>query len=77
MKKLMATSLLTLATAVTLLACETVEIGAATRAEADTATELTATELNPTKRSESLLDHDGKVDCTSQVFTADSKALCK
>ena len=73
MKSMMATPFLILAVALFLSACETVE----TREDADSATTLTETELNPTKRAESLLDHDGKVDCTSQVFTAGSKALCK
>ena len=54
-------------------ACVTVE----TTDEVDTITSLTETETNPAKPVERLLDHDEKIDCTSQVFSAGSKPLCK
>lgn len=54
-------------------ACVTVE----TVSEAEAATTLTETETNPAKPNERLLDHDEKMDCTSQVFSAGSKPLCK
>lgn len=56
-----------------LTACVTVE----TTDEVDTITSLTETETNPAKPVERLLDHDEKIDCTSQVFSAGSKPLCK
>lgn len=56
-----------------LSACVTVE----TTEDVDSITTLTETETNPAKPAERLLDHDEKMDCTSQVFSAGSKPLCK